>query len=261
MKKEFFLLAAGIAVAAAIIFFVFFAGTETANDSGAAPGAAQKTNFLLEQRASYGLSPAIFSGLPAPPNDFNTIVPLYREGKFRDEFFFSEKYFLQPEFYPSFTRNGLAYWLNPDTTHYGAYGYGSYPLKKTVFIKAGESASARFFMHSGYGVRSFQGVLLEASVGGSGGEGRNFFDVEIKGPAFLLGPSFPKFERNWAKGIILEVSSATGTPASTYTIKVTASAPPLELSNKWRSESPGKYFDAGFVSPERPVFEMEIIVG
>src|SRR3989344_2653140 len=248
MKKEFFLLAAGIAVAAAIIFFVFFAGTETANDSGAAPGAAQKTIFLLEQRASYGLSPAIFSGLPAPPNDFNTIVPLYREGKFRDEFFFSEKYFLQPEFYPSFTRNGLAYWLNPDTTHYGAYGYGSYPVKKTFFIKPGESAKTKFFFHSGYGVRSFQGVQLNAVF--TEADSGDFFNVKISDPVFLLGPNFPKFEKNWAKDVILEVSSRPETPEGVYLLKITASAPPESVSARWRSEAGGKYFGAGFVAPE-----------
>ncbi|HZX19988.1 MAG TPA: hypothetical protein VFF13_03165 [archaeon] len=215
-------------------------------------------NQLVLQRSSYGVSSGVFSELPSPPNDFNVIVSLFHNGGFRDEFFFSEKYFLQPEFYPSFLETGLPQWTNPSTTHYAAYGYGSYPLRKTIYLKSGETAKTKFFFHSGYGVRSYQGVKLVIEPENNGA--KSFFAAKVSPNVFLLEPNFPKFEKNWAKGIEIIVDSQTETPSGSYKFFVKVVNPEKELSDKWKNEVIGKYFDAGFVSANKPVFELEIIV-
>ena len=199
---------------ALLVYFLVFQGLGKNFNGEIAPGeAGQKKNILLEQRKAYGFSQTVFSELPAPPTDFNKIVGLYQEGKFTDDFFFSEKYFFQPEFYPSFVKNGLGYWLNPSATHWAAYGYGSFPIKKTITVKQGEKGRARFFIHSGYGVRSYQGVGLKTVF--SDEKAKDYFDVKIDEP-FLLGPNYPKFERNWAKDVLVEISQKGNTPKGTY---------------------------------------------
>ena len=262
MEKRIFYLGLGLITAIALVFFLFNSQTGLflleKNTEDFSDNDFGETNFLLEQRASYNLSPAIFSDLPEPPKDFSKIVSLYHNREFRDDMFFSEKYFLQPEFYPGFSKNGLNYWLNPPTTHYGAYGYGSFPNQKTIFLKTGERTKARFFFHSGYGVRTYQGIKLEPIFYNA--ENMDFFDVYIKEPVFLLGPNFPKFEKNWAKDVSLEVFVKSGAPKGTYNFRIIIGIPPGEFRDKWVQEISGKYFDAGFVSIDKPVFELIIIV-
>ncbi len=257
MQKEKIFLVAGVILIIVILLiaFYFFAG-EKQPFSKKVEQKQEETNLLSEQRDSYGISPAVFSELPEPPSDFNKIVSLYHQGKFRDEFFFSEKYFLQPEFYPSFLKNGLSYWVNPLTTHYGAYGYGSFPLKKTIVLKKGETAETKFFFHSGYGVRSFQGVQLKTVFDA----GEEFFDVTIKEPVFLLEPNFPKFNKGWAKAVELNVNVKEKALKGNYKLKVFVSYPPEESSEKWRKEVNGKYFNAATFSTNKSLFELQIIV-
>ncbi|MFH1391147.1 MAG: hypothetical protein ABIH20_02430 [Candidatus Diapherotrites archaeon] len=258
MEKKIIYASIGIIVLV-LAAFLLLSGNNVQNDSLILNEQdSEKQVLLSEQRISYKLSPAIFSELPLPPNDFNKIVSLYHSGGFRDELFFSEKYFLQPEFYPSFMKNGLNYWLNPPTTHYAAYGYGSYPIKKTVFVNREENVKTRFFFHSGYGVRSYQGFKLDAFFEDE--EAKEFFDVSIKEPIFLIGPNFPKFEKNWAKDVELNVFVKPEAPQGTYNLKIINDFPPEEFKEKWAQEINGKYFDAGFVSIDRPVFELILVV-
>lgn len=260
MRKNIFLgLLIALLLALLAYFFVFYSGGKNVfNGKDEYAGAGQKENILLGQRKAYGISQTVFSELPAPPTDFNRIVGLYLEGRFTDDFFFSEKYFLQPEFYPSFVRNGLGYWLNPSTTHWAAYGYGSFPIRKTITIKQGEKARARFFIHSGYGVRSYQGIGLKAVF--SDEKAGDFFEVKIGEPAFLLGPNYPKFERNWAKDVLIEILPKGNTPKGTYALSVFVSSPPAELGEKWEKEIKGIYFDAGFASVGDAIFELAVAV-
>ncbi|VVB98951.1 Uncharacterised protein [uncultured archaeon] len=216
----------------------------------------QGGNPLLKQRESYGIPQAVFSNLPQPPGDFNAIVSLYHSGNFRDEEFFSEKYFLQPEFYPSFIGNGLTYWLNPDTTHWAAYGYGSFPTHKEMTIRQGEKKNVKFFMHSGYGVRSYQGIGLAASVVQAG----KGVDVKIHEPAFLLGPNYPLFEKGWARQITLEITADANAQFGERIFDVRVTRPPAELSGQWGEKSPGAYFESGFVSMESPVYRLAVAV-
>ncbi|MEM4326898.1 MAG: hypothetical protein QXZ13_01875, partial [Candidatus Diapherotrites archaeon] len=113
---------------------------------------------IKNKRETYGLPEIVFSQLPEMPKDFNLLVERYRNGVLKEESFFSEKYYLQPEFYPSFLIHGINYWKNPITSHWGAYGYGVYPSKKSITIYKGEEKEIVFFVYSGYGIRSYQGI-------------------------------------------------------------------------------------------------------
>ena len=257
MDKKKFLITGTALIILILILLLFFLiqGEEKPPFDKNQIDKTKETNLLLKQREGYGISSAVFSELPVPPKDFNKIVSLYHQGKFNDEMFFSEKYFSQPEFYPSFLANGLTYWQQPVTTHYGAYGYGSFPIKKTIVLKKGEEFKGKFFVHSGYGVRTFQGIQLNSVFD----KGEEFFDVIIKEPVFLLEPNFPKLKKGWAKDVLFDVQVKENAPEGFYSLKIFVSSPPEELSEKWSKEHE-KYFDAATFSTDKPLFELQIIV-
>ncbi|MCR4368567.1 MAG: hypothetical protein NUV67_01530 [archaeon] len=202
------------------------------------------------QRPLYGLPQGVFLNLPEFPQDFNKIVFLYQSNEFSDELFFSEKYYLQPEFYPSFAPSGLSKWLYPDAGYWAAYGYGSYPLKKTIQLKRGEKKSVAFFMHSGYGVQSWQGVSITAQQT----LGAESVATEIAEPDFLLGPNFPKFSSSWAKKVVVKVS-ADENASGEHSFMFTVARPPSALKEEW-SNVRSPYFDAATVQSGKPLYEL-----
>lgn len=229
-------------------------------DSGTFPAQTEifQQNGLLEQRKAYGIPLSVFEELPSAPSDFNEIVSLYHKRIFSYEGFFSEKYFLQPEFYPSFMESGLNYWLNPSTTHWGAYGYGSFPTNKTVFLSRSGKTRIVFFMHSGYGVQNFQGIQLQSKFNEPGAE--NFFDVNILEPVFLIGPNFPKFDKSWAKAVFIDISAKDTAPDGIFSAGISVSLSPQEFRDKWAKKLGGQYVDAASASLSRPPFEFIAIV-
>ena len=92
-KRNIYIAVAALALIL-IAVLIFTWNSETKNPENQVPRIG---NTLSEQRESYGISKAVFLELPLPPNDFNKMVSMYHKNEFRDEFFFSEKYFLQPE--------------------------------------------------------------------------------------------------------------------------------------------------------------------
>ncbi len=249
----------GVAIAAALALLVLALNPGAPEEFWGlvSAGTEKHGNQLVLQRASYSLSPAVFSQLPPPPTDFNRIVSLYRDGKFGDESFFTEKYYLQPEFYPSYLKSGLGYWTSPSTTHWGASGFGSYPVYDSFEVRRGGKASAKFFMHSGYGVRARQAISLKATVVEK--EGSGSLRAGVRDPVFMLGPNFPSFSRNWARDVVVEVEASSGTPAGEYYIKVYAGRPDKE-SLESLGEGIGDYSHGLMTAADRPVFEARVVV-
>lgn len=248
MRPKTILIAIAVIFLSAAAFLFLTKSNEIASEeiySGGSP--------VAMQRPLYGLSPGVFSGLPGFPRDFNKMVSLYHSGEFSDELFFPEEYYLQPEFYPSFMGNGLKYWLEPATGYWAAHGYGSFPVKKTIAIKPGEKKAIAFFVHSGYGVRSFQGVALEIE-----GTNNSYVEAEVVEPSFLLGPNFPKFSNNWARKVLIKVF-AKENASGEHNFKVRVVRPAQELSDKW-SQTEKRYYDAADITTGRPLFEFNVQV-
>lgn len=202
-------------------------------------------NCLYLDRNSYGIAPAVFEALPKPPKCFLSFVQLYHSQKFSDDFFFSPNFFLQPEFYPNFERDGLPYWQNPIATHWGAIGFGSYPFERSLTAKPGETVRTRFFFHSGFGVRTFQGMRLGPEFENASDE--QWVKVELDSESkngFLLGPSYPKFDENWAKAIDVQLTVLPNAPPSTIRILLKTRAPTAEKLAEWRSKKGKQYYNA-----------------
>ncbi|MDD5163372.1 MAG: hypothetical protein PHD95_04150 [Candidatus ainarchaeum sp.] len=237
------------AVFACAIFFVFF------NSSPTAP--AKEQGFFQNNeiagcidlnRDSYNIPPAVFESLPKPPKCFDSIMQLYREGKFSDDFFFTKEFFLQPEFYPAFLEGGIQYWKNPVATHWGAVGFGASSFDREITAKAGSKTKTRLFLHSGFGVRSFQGLKIFAEF--ENPEDSAFAKIKLDSETssgFLLGPSFPKFDEKWARQIDSEIEVMQNAQPKQIVMLLKTKAPEEKQALEWKNQYSNYYNATDFV--------------
>lgn len=170
-------------------------------------------------RESYGISPAVFEALPSPPDCLLSISSAFSSGKFTDTTFFTSDYYLQPEFYPNFMAEGLPQWQNPVASHFGLVGLSSYPFESRSGVLKGGEKSFRFFIHSGYGVRSYQAVRLEAVLENQSDD--QFVSLSLdedSSTGFVLGPTFPLFSSGWVHPVELKVTMSANAPYKEYRI-------------------------------------------
>lgn len=210
-------------------------------------------------RENYSLPPAVFENLPSAPACFVSLVERYHSQSFSDEYFFTPEFFLQPEFFPEFEKSGLDYWMNPLATHWGAVGYGSFPSEKKISIRSGEESRARIFLHSGFGVRTFQGASLRVEFENPSDEkwvSVSLDENSVNG--FLLGPTFPKFDSRWVRPVDVLVRVSPGAPSLTIPLRVRVLAPPAGMQDQWSRELGEKYYDATSYVGERVAFRVFI---
>lgn len=233
--------------ALAVLLFVWLSGIqiggEPRDEFFSATGRAIRG--CVDLNRSYNIPSAVFEALPQPPRCFVSMVQLYQSQQFSDDFFFGPSFFLQPEFYPSFLRNGLHYWTSPISTHWGAIGFGAFPSERTLSVARGQTIRTRFFFHSGFGVRSFQGmrVVPRFQTPTDAQSIHIKLDTDSQN-GFLLGPSFPKFDAAWAKPIDLEITAdATAPVGNTGFVLKTEPADAVRVE-RWQAEKGILYYNA-----------------
>ncbi len=189
-------------------------------------------------RESYGISSAVFEQLPTPPKCFQSFIQNYLTNQFTDSEFFTPDYFLQPEFYPTFLKEGINYWKNPNPFYYGAIGYGAYPPQQVISMHAGEISTLRYFFHTAFGVRSYQGFQLE--VVPMDPQNERLFTLELDSESmdgFILGPTFPIFDANWVKDIRVSMEASSPIPQGTYSFALRTRAISSSLQSQWSTEN------------------------
>lgn len=202
----------------------------------------QETVFsgpLGQARRGYGIPASAFEELPGVPLDFGEKLSVARNAAFNDYRVFGEEYFLQPEFYPSFPQNAVSYWLDANRPFYAAVGYGFFPAEQKIVLNRGKAKTARVFVHSGYGVETWQGARIIATA-----EQQGNVTAEILAGDFLLGPNYPVFSREWAKGVDMKTSAGQSAVPGKYFFKLAVVSPSQEKSEEWGSKHSGEYFNA-----------------
>ncbi len=201
---------------------------------------------------------AAFELLPFHPKCAQTFFDAFHAGNFNDVFFFTPDYYLQPEFFPDFALNGASYWINPNASHYGIIGFGVFPPKKEIILHSMQPQIGRIFMHSGYGVRTLQGVRVKVVFDNP--EDARLISIELdenSSQGFLLGPNFPKFERNWVKPITITVTPSSITAKKTIKVRLVSASPQNEIEKLAETFS-YSYFPITAYAGERTITELEI---
>lgn len=185
----------------------------------------------------------IWSELPPVPKDFSEIAYMLAIGSFFAIDGLGEEYYEQPEFYPNFTnpKGGLRWWLEPDPTSWGSNGYGTYPAEQWTTLKKGETESfkATVFLYTSFGVQTYQGLTVYADS-----ESQKYFDLTISPQTFLLGPSFPKFGKNWAQKVTIRGKLKPDTPKGQYGVALNVGHPPADKQSEWSLLHKNLYQDA-----------------
>lgn len=173
-------------------------------------------------RDSYPLDPAVFDLLPPLPPCLVSVSHSVESGSFSQLDWISEEYYLQPEFYPPFEEEGLRAWSDPSRTHYGAVGYGLYPFESILVLSPGESATVRLFLHSGFGVRSFQEGVLVARP-----DLPKYLSVsldDVSSSSIVLSPSFPQFYPGWVHPVDVTITRSSSSPLTPMTVSLYSSS-------------------------------------
>jgi hypothetical protein len=103
-----------------------------------------------------------FGELPSFPEDFFDVAQLVYDGKITDYSRISSTYWLQPEFYPGWFACVNASYINNDPLRWTPQGYGCYPAIKEVEIPAGSDVIVNTYFKTGYGIESYQGLVVRA---------------------------------------------------------------------------------------------------
>ena len=230
-------------------------------------------NQRRPHREEYGIPKEVFEDLPPVPDDFGTMAYMFGIGKWVDLTYFTEGYYKQPEFYSGFKEVALKLWKQPDPTSWGVIGWGAYPGDVWVETYPGAEFEATTFWHTGWGVQTHQGLqLIPVYPASSVDEAEKvfntqdpvevskYFTVTFDNPIILLGPSYPKFSKNWATKAIVRVKVNNNAPNGAYVLGIDAGMPPEELRTEWLKQYKMMYFDAasGGLSLNRPHFRLII---
>lgn len=201
----------------------------------------------------------IFSELPPIPSDFAEVAYDVSQGKLYQIGLLGEEYYHQPEFYTFIDLEtgivnreySLKPWSNPELNQWGDNGMQTYPAEQydSLQLSGRQNFSAVVFVTAGWNIQNWVGVHLIPNS-----DVLKYFDIEISeehtgNPYFLLGPTFPRFSKDWATKVIIEGKLKAGTPPGKYVIGINPVAPASELSQKWSEEHPGLYSPYGFLRP------------
>jgi len=165
--------------------------------------------------------PSLTQNLPAKPSDFVNMKHRLEVGQLNDVCIFTDNYFLQPDFYPTWDDTYNLFYEHHDYSRWGVHGYGVYPALQGITLsnfKQGESFPICAFLKTAGGVETWQGVKLVPIE-------NEYFKIEILNQDyenypnhFLLEPTFPEFSKNWAKKLEIKVTAKQNVPAGKYII-------------------------------------------
>ncbi len=212
---------------------------------------------LKSERPDY-LPSVVYKNLPAFPRDFYQVDVLAQIGRLTDMVSLEEKYWKQPEFYPTF-EDSLGLISNNSGRNFGI-GYSAYPENIGVEVSPENNFTVAGFFHSSWGMETYRGMKIDAAfpdaslVPSSNGTPvtinqnpdavKDYFNVTINPEIFLLEPSSPIFGYNWTVKITAYVEISPNTPKGIYVIGLNPTKPPKAYTQKWLREYPIKYADA-----------------
>jgi len=266
LHQRFFPLVLLAALIAIVYWIAFLPPSATQspslNESRIVPELMLDASYLSQlkvqqpQRESYGVPTQVFSDLPPLPSDFGLLLQLLQENRLRFDQV-PERYWKQPEFLPKFEERALSFWKKPDATRWFVQGYGFYPAGESISLKRGEQKTVVAFVHTAFGVRTFQGMRLNPVMESNRS---GFLSVQVQNPIILLEPAYPKFYANWIQRVSLVVSVRENAPIGEYRVSLQPAQPPTEYGNRWRDDYGSYYVGSGGSPLGRPQFQLKVAV-
>jgi len=171
---------------------------------------------------------SIFSELPDKPDDFWLVQREVYESEYPDLCNLDERYFRQPDFYPTWERNMKKY-ENIDYGRWTIQGYGAYPADQFYLMShapKGATFTLCTFLHTAYSVETYQGMKLRPTDS-------EYWDIEITPDQLLLPPTSPEFKPGWARKIEIKITAKKDVPAGNYRMGFNIAEPDQETSKQY----------------------------
>lgn len=277
-----------LVVAIALIVLVFVAASQT----GMFVSPTFASNSYRPQYCSSQdgkcIDSQVFVRLPPYPKDFSDVSYLVTYNRYPilenfTEGVPDEYYYKQPAFYPTWGGQGIEKYKDLAPGYKADYvavkGLGAYPgdviisPKPGISVKPGMTFTVVTFVHAAWGVAKYQGVGMGYGFPSTGLSAfdiinvtqnpdvvKNYFDITIDPPYFLIEPSWPQFFPNWSQKVRITIKINEGTPAGTYLIGIGAGVPPAEAENEWIRAYRLGYTTGGAVGIDRPTHQIFLVV-
>lgn len=214
----------------------------------------------------------IFSQLPPIPKDFSKVAYGVATGQLYQVGLLGPEYYKQPEFYTfvdeetgsvnrHFAFLGIT---DPNLQYWGDNGAQTYPSDQytSISFSKDETFTAAVFVTNAWNIQNYVGMNFVADK-----EASKYFDITISEdttgkPYFLLGPTFPRFHKDWATKMVIQGKLKKGLSYAdiphSITIGLNPVAPPKELNEKWADEHTAVYAPYGFLKPSDNYINLHI---
>lgn len=169
----------------------------------------------------------LFKELPDKPNNYIVVRRDIQAGLTNYVCDVSEAYYLQPDFYPTWDRDKNAYYSGHDYKRWGVHGYGTYPAEvgsRVSNMRVGDTLTHCTFLRTSWGLETYQGLYLVPIE-------NEYFDVKVDPSIFMLGRTFPVFEDDWVKKIVVTATAKKDIPAGRYELGFKVTAPPTDIES------------------------------
>jgi hypothetical protein len=212
----------------------------------------EKTTFnpFDVNRSVYHLPERVFSDLPALPNDTGVIRQTMSQKNIGTLNIIGPEYYLQPEFYPTFTEQGLSFLTNPNTDVWRSFGINIFPTMTLVELSPGETKTIRFFIHSAWGVRNYQGIKLGEITYNA--PSQKLSVTPLPKSSFLVGPNYPFFDSGWVQAVDVLIKADPQLPEGQYQITIPVTNATDDFSQEMKRIFQEKYTIPPFESLPAP---------
>jgi len=229
MKQRYIIVILAVIIIASITTFIISTNDKTDNKSELILQINEKGEFVNNVENTFDTS-MIFKDLPQKPPLFDLITRNFLDNQIKDLTLIDESVWKNPEFYPTWERSGIVTYTNHKYDRWGVHGYGFYPSEQSWNVQNMQEGDELVFyswFHTSWGVETWQGLQLIPLYN------NEYFDVQLKPNLFMIGPTYPKFDKEWVKMIEFKVIAKKSVPVGTYTVKVEITQPTIEQADEW----------------------------
>ncbi len=206
----------------------------------------EETQLFFFENYSLNGEEDIYTNLPTPVEKPSESVRRWEDHNVSMLLEIPPSIYLQPEFYPTFLKQGKKWWSEADGINHPTVGIFSTPAQQEAEIGPQESAiETVLFIGGTWGSTYYQGMGL-------------YYDIQPAAPLtiqfdpadMVVGPTFPQFAQNWVERIHITGTITPLPGVEEYIIYIRTKPPNQEKENEWiQTYSPYTRTNPLFVDP------------
>jgi hypothetical protein len=189
------------------------------------------TTFFLNR---YGLTSEedIYDNLPTPIETGATSLKRWDDHNALKLLEISPDVYTQPEFYPTFAKQGVKWWIEADGEIHATTGLLTIPAEQEAEILPEESnIEAVLFVGGAWGATYYQGVGFTYDI-----TPQTPHHLEFDPSSIVVGPTFPQFAQNWVERIHVTGTITPQPGVDTYTIHIRMTNPNTDAEQNWNNQ-------------------------